>query len=92
VEDSQTAPGPGIDRLRTEPEARLEYLLANDVLREHDDGTISATSEFDDARDVYVDSYKDSSDGAFRETVAQLFDLSSDEAAARIEELDLSRW
>jgi len=50
VEDSQTAPGPGIDRLRTEPEARLEYLLANDVLREHDDGTISATGEFDDAR------------------------------------------
>lgn len=90
---SETDPSdPGLDRLRTEPEARLEYLLANDVLREHDDGKISATSDFDDARGVYVDSYKNSSDRGFQKTVAELFDLSVDEAAARIDDLDLSRW
>jgi thiol-disulfide isomerase/thioredoxin len=83
---------PGIDRLRTEPEARLEYLLAHEVLREHDDGTISATADFEDARDVYVDSYKDSTDRAFQKTVAKLFDLSVEEAGDRIDDLDLSRW
>jgi len=88
-----TAPtDPGIDRLRTEPEARLEYLLAHDVLREHEDGGISATSEFEDARDVYVDSYKGSSDRSFHRTVAELFDLTVEEAAERVEDLELSRW
>jgi thiol-disulfide isomerase/thioredoxin len=83
---------PGLDRLRTEPEARLEYLLTHDVLREHEDGRISATNDFDETRAIYVDSYKDSSDRAFEKTVAQLFDLSVEEAASHVEDLDLSRW
>jgi thiol-disulfide isomerase/thioredoxin len=79
-------------RLRSDPEARLEFLIGRDVLVERDDGRITATQEFELDRGVYVDSYADSSDAEFRQTVAELFDLSPAQAAARIEELSLSRW
>lgn len=79
-------------RLRSDPEARLEFLIGRDVLVERDDGRIMATREFELDRGVYVDSYADSSDAEFRGTVADLFDLSPAQAAARIEELSLSRW
>lgn len=92
MEDTQAPTGPGIDRLRTEPEARLDYLLARDVLAEYDDGSITATEAFDGTRDVYVDSYKDAPDEQFRETVADLFGLTVAEARERIDDLDLTRW
>jgi thiol-disulfide isomerase/thioredoxin len=81
-----------LKRLRADPEARLEFLLERDLLVERDVGTIEPTSAFEDERAVYLDTYGDCSDERFRETVAELFGLTTEAAAERIEALELERW
>lgn len=83
---------PPVETLRTDPDARLDYLLDAAVLTEHDDESLAPTPEFEDHRDIYVETYGDVDDELFHETVADLFGLSVEEAAARVEELDLTRW
>jgi len=81
-----------IRELTDDPEARFEFLVDRGVIVERDDGTVDATSAFEDERAVYVDSYKDSSDEEFRETVASLFGLTPARAEKRIQDLELTRW
>lgn len=81
-----------LGRLRSDPEARLEFLLEREVLVERDDGRIMASQAFEGHRGIYVDTYSDSSDEEFQQTVADLFGLSRSGAATRIEDLSLTRW
>jgi len=81
-----------IGELADDPEARFEFLVDRGVIVERGDGTVDATSTFEDQRAVYVDSYKDSSDEEFRETVASLFGLTPARAEKRIRDLELTRW
>lgn len=73
------------------PEAALDRLLETDVVREHEDGTLTTNPEFEDTRRVYADTYSDCSDETFRTTIADLFDLPEDEAAEHIEETGVTR-
>jgi thiol-disulfide isomerase/thioredoxin len=77
--------------LATDSEARYEYLLDAGVFVEEADGSVAVTESFDAARGVYQDSYADASDERFHETLAELFDLSVDEAEAQAAELGVTR-
>jgi thiol-disulfide isomerase/thioredoxin len=90
--NTETLDDERIRELRDDPEARFEFLVDRGVIVERDDGTVDATSAFEDERAVYVDSYKDSSDEKFRETVASLFGLTPARAEKRIRDLELTRW
>lgn len=81
-----------LSSLRSDSEARLEFLLERDALVERDDGRIMASQGFESHRGIYVDTYSDSSDEEFQQTVADLFGLSRSAAASRIEDLSLTRW
>ncbi len=74
-----------------DPEARIDYLVERDVLVEREDGTIVTSDEFQSALGVYEDSYLDSPDESFVETVASVFDLDPNDAAERIEETGMTR-
>lgn len=78
------------DDLADDPEACLEFLVDRDVLVEDEQG-VRTTLEFEDTRGVYHDSYADEDEATIRETVADLFDLTEEEAARRMEELDVTR-
>ena len=73
------------------PEARFEFLREWDVLAEHEDGTVTTTEPFEYERGLFLDTYGDVDDETFERVVAETFDLSGAEAAARIEELDVTR-
>lgn len=73
------------------PEARFEFLVAWDVLAEHEDGAVTTTEGFEYDRELYHDTYGNADEATFHRTVADLFDLSESEAAARIEEHGVTR-
>jgi len=81
-----------VESLRSDPDARFELLVERGVLRVYDDDTVSVTVDFENHRGIYVDTYGDAPESTFHETVADLFDLSPETAAARVEELGLTRW
>jgi thiol-disulfide isomerase/thioredoxin len=80
------------DRLRADGEARLDFLIDRGLLVEHGDDTVAPSEPFENTRAIYDDTYGDTSDEQFHETVADLFDLTREEAATRAEELGLTRW
>jgi len=80
-----------MSELATDSEARYEYLLDADVFVEETDGSVAVTESFDGTRGIYRDSYADSSDERFYETLAELFDLSVEDAEAQAAELGVTR-
>jgi thiol-disulfide isomerase/thioredoxin len=72
-------------------EAALDRLIDSGVVRESADGTLSTTAEFEATRGIYYDTYIDVSDGEFVEAVADVFGMSTREAAASVDEHDVSR-
>jgi thiol-disulfide isomerase/thioredoxin len=76
--------------LRDDAEARLDFLIAADVIDVDEDDSVTATVEFEDTRSVYADTYGDADDGTFAETIADLFDVTVEKARTRIGE-DLTR-
>ena len=77
--------------VNVDPEAALDALIAAGAVDEAEDGTLSTTPEFEDARRVYHDSYVDADDAVLRGTVADLFGLDPDEAAARVDDGSVTR-
>lgn len=77
--------------LRDDPQARLDFLIEADVIDIDDDDTVTATAAFSDARTVYADTYANVGEEAFAETIADLFEVSTEQARTRIEETDLTR-
>ena len=74
-----------------DPEAALDALVAAGAVDEAEDGTLSTTSEFEDARRIYHDTYADADDATLTETVADVFGLDPDEAAAHVEDGHVTR-
>ncbi len=96
--DPELEPGTGTDpgdvdpgTLLDSPEARFEFLVAWDVLAEHEDGTVTTTERFEYDRGLYHDTYGNADEATFHRTVADLFDLPESEAAERIEEHGVTR-
>lgn len=77
--------------LTDDPEARLDFLVERDVLEVGPDDTVTATEDFEGVRGIYEDTYRNSSDEEFRGTVADLFGLSTEEAAEYIDRYGLTR-
>lgn len=71
--------------------ALVETLFEADILREDSADAVRTTSEFEKTRAIYHDTYGHASDEEFRESVADAFDVSPDEAQARIDEGDVTR-
>jgi len=88
---SENATDVPVADLRDDAEARLEFLIAADVIDVGEDDSVTATVEFEDTRAVYADTYGDVDDDTFAETIADLFDVPVEEAHTRIEETDLTR-
>lgn len=74
-----------------DPEAALDALIDGGAVDEADDGTLSTTRAFEDARRIYHDTYADASDEVFRQTVADLFGLDPDAAADHVESGGVTR-
>lgn len=72
-------------------ESLVETLFAHDILREDAAGFVHTTSDFEATRAIYHDTYGHADDEAFRETVANLFDIPEADAAERIEAGDVTR-
>lgn len=77
----------------TSAEALLDTLVEEGVLAIDDrTGTVTTTAAFEDAYEVYLDTYRSVSREEFVRSVAEVFGLDSTELAARrIEDLDVTR-
>jgi thiol-disulfide isomerase/thioredoxin len=73
------------------PEERYELLVDVGVFVENEDGTVEVSEAYDAERGVYHDTYGDASDERFHETLADLFDLTVEEAAEQAAELGITR-
>ncbi|MFD1512278.1 thioredoxin family protein [Halomarina rubra] len=72
-------------------ERLLDALVEEGVVLERADGTLALSESYDATHDIYHDSYGDATDEAFERAVADVFDLSADEAEARIAEEGVTR-
>lgn len=72
-------------------EGRYDFLVAEGVLLEQEDGTVVVSEAYDAERGVYHDTYADASDEQFHETLADLFGLSVEEAREQAEALGVTR-
>ena len=72
-------------------ERLLDALLEEGVLVERSDGTLATSEAFESTRGIYQDTYGTTPDSAFQQTVGEVFDLSREEAAERIEEEGVTR-
>ncbi|MDY6776279.1 MAG: thioredoxin family protein [Halobacteria archaeon] len=72
-------------------EERVDVLIDEGVLRVGDGGTVTTTSEYEKTRSVYYNTYSEVSDDEFERSVADVFGISRDEAAERIEEIGVTR-
>lgn len=81
-----------IDRLREDEEARLDFLIDRGLLVAYPDDTVAASEELQHTREVYADTYGSVDEEEFHATVAELFDLTVEEAATEVEQRDLTRW
>lgn len=72
-------------------EALLDRLIDDGAVTEADDGTLATTAAFEDARDVYHDTYAHADDERFRQTVADVFGVEEAEAERRIDEFGVTR-
>jgi len=76
--------------LAADPDAGIDYLIDRGVLAEGRTGLVT-TTDYEDVRGIYRDSYADADEERFRDTVADVFDLDDTEAADRIEETGVTR-
>lgn len=74
-----------------DPEALLDLLVGEGVVDETAEGELVATEAFESTHAVYRDTYLELGDDEFRGTVAEVFGIDESEAAARIEELGVTR-
>ena len=84
---------PGIEAVRTDPNARLEFLVEAGVLEVSADEDVTTTVGFEDTRTIYADTYGEGAlpEEQFVETVAELFDLSTEAARERVAADEVSR-
>ena len=89
--ESQTGPRNEVDP--DDPAALLDALFDEGVLAADErTDAITTSAEFEDAYEVYLDTYVSMPDLAFVESVAEVFELeSADAAAQQVEELGVSR-
>lgn len=75
------------------PEECVDALIDEGVLAVVDEqtGELEVTEAYDSTRRVYYDTYMEISEEEFHESVAAVFELSTEDAADRIEELGVSR-
>lgn len=66
-------------------EAALDRLVETGAVDETEDGELSTTTDFEDARSVYHDAYAGLDEDAVREAVADLLGLHPAEAESRVE-------
>jgi hypothetical protein len=64
----------------SDPDALVDALLAEDVLREGDDGRLALTEGFEHRWSVYFDTYASVTPDAFEESVADTFGISPEDA------------
>lgn len=76
--------------LAADPDAGIDLLIDRGVIVEGREGLVT-TTDFEDVRGIYRDSYADADDARFRDTVADLFGLDGAEAEDRIEETGVTR-
>ncbi|PSP97648.1 thioredoxin [Halobacteriales archaeon QS_4_70_19] len=69
-----------VSELRTDPEARLDYLLDHGVVEEAPDGDLRLTADFAETRDIHHDTYGDISEERFVGVVADIFEISEERA------------
>ncbi|WP_254537728.1 thioredoxin family protein [Halomarina litorea] len=87
--DDATADAP--DLTEADVDALVDSLVEGGVLTERADGTLATTAEFEQTRGIYYDTYGNATDTVFRESVASSFDLSTEDAEARIEREGVTR-
>jgi thiol-disulfide isomerase/thioredoxin len=74
-----------------DPEAALDRLVEAGAVREHPDGSLETTDEFEDVRRIYHDTYGDADRDLFRSTIAELFGVDQSTAAEQITENEVTR-
>ena len=74
-----------------DPGALLDRLVDEGAVDETAEDELVATEAFESTHAVYRDTYLEIGDDEFRGTVAELFGIDESEAAARIEELGVTR-
>ena len=72
-------------------EAIVDALFDAGILWEDRDGAVRTTSEFEATRTIYHDTYGHARDEEFRQAVADVFDISPNEALRRISEREVTR-
>lgn len=72
-------------------ESLVDTLFDADVLWEDSDGVVRTTSDFEDTRAIYHDTYGQASDEEFRQAVAETFDIEPVEALEQISEGHVTR-
>jgi thiol-disulfide isomerase/thioredoxin len=82
---------PSTAEFASDPERRLDYLVDAGVLEVNDEDEVTTTVPFQDTRSIYADTYTEVSAGQLVETVADLFDVSAEQARERIEADEISR-
>ena len=85
-DDTATGPTPDVD-----PERLLDALVDEGVLVEQADGTLATSESFEGTHGIYHDSYGSVGDEEFERAVSDVFDVSPEEAAERIEEEGVTR-
>jgi hypothetical protein len=74
-----------------EPEAALNRLIQLDIVVENDDGTLATTTEYEDIRRIYHDTYMDAPRDRIITTITDIFDVEESDAITRLEEDIVSR-
>ena len=76
---------------QAEPEAALNKLIQCDIVIENDDGTLATTTEYEDIRRIYHDTYMDAPRERIITTMADVFDIEESNAVTQLEEDIVSR-
>ncbi|SFF97296.1 Thiol-disulfide isomerase or thioredoxin [Halopelagius inordinatus] len=86
---STDAPSP--DGGLPDPEAVLDRLVELGAVTESEDGSLATTSEYEDVRRVYHDTYAEMDDDGVESTVADLFGVERAEAASLLDAGEVTR-
>lgn len=82
---------PSADGGLPDPEAVLDRLVALGAVTEAEDGSLATTSEYEDVRRVYHDTYARMDDDGVESTVADLFSVDGAEAASLLDAGEVTR-
>ena len=77
----------------TDPDldSALDDLIDAELVAERDDGTLVTTESFESTRRIYRDSYVDADESVVVRTVADVFGVDEDAAAARLDDGEVTR-